>query len=234
MGLAMTADANGNQKQVYAELQEAASNPNLRPRELFVKFRTLVHELMRLYLSQHRPLLSYLYNASRDATALYQEAKARYRPMDESARANLTLATFLGWLQKDGIGILNYWPFALLQQSSANVYAAILLFECDKLIREQKRFLEISGELETGPQFAGHHFSRIIRAAGNQYRHGATWPEDATLGQEDAQVLRDIGVTNLRAPTAQAETLALIGGSTYFDFEERFIKSVVEIGESLT
>lgn len=226
----MTPEVNdhNDSREVLEELKAASAKPRLTPRELVQQQPKFVRTVMQLVFAQWRPLLSFLYNASRDARKLLADSKAKWELRPPALKPDESIAGLIAWIQNNGIDAFNHLPFQLLQEASANVYAAILLFECDKLVRQVKKTMD-AGDREAGPAFSGEPFSRILRAAGNQYRHGNDWPDVSTLGIEDARVLTAIGVTDVRAVNAQAEILAIVGGSGYFDFEENLLATITEL-----
>lgn len=223
------------QQKVVEEFKRAAAQPRQTIQEAIRKSPNLARGVFRFYFSQVRNVLAFLYNGAIDARSLLGETRKRFQPL-ETIKVELKdqpgIAGVFEWLKKYGVDALDYWPFALAQEASANIYAAILLFEVDKLIRQLKKTLALP-DVETGPMFAGQPFSRIVRAAGNQYRHAAEWADCASLDRDDATVLKRIGVADVTSASVPSDVLAIIGGSNYFEFEANVQAAVFELLEKV-
>lgn len=214
---------------LVAEIKEAAKHPAISVRDAIGKAPQVANELIRLLLTQHRPLLAELYNSSRSAREMYERSIDRWNPLDMRTVENL--GTVLQWVLRHGLGGVNYGLFGMVQQSSANVYSAILMFECDKFIRAFKTQLDLP-DLEAGPMFLGQPFTRILRAAGNQYRHGLLWMSNPDAKKiDDVQTLSAIGVRDVSSADVPSQVLGIIGGASYFEFEDSLFESLFSITE---
>jgi len=200
--------------------------------EIARKFPQLIDAALRFGISQHRPLLSFLYYNSQAARTMHEGTRGRWTPL--VIEQGMGISGLLSWIVKHGLGALNYGSFSMLQASSANVYAAILIFESDKLIRGYKKALNLE-KLEVGPEFKGQKFSRVLRAAGNQYRHGDAWKTNADAETiDDAKVLADIGIDDVSSADVPYNVLRVVGGSSYFDFEESLLGALAELTKTFT
>jgi hypothetical protein len=198
-----------------ASLSSSASSDEERSKAFVAALTTrpgLAALAVNAFLSTNRPTLSMLYSSARSSDELRAGLDERSQSKSSDGLKGLELvATLFGFVHN-----------ARVQAYTASAYASALLLLVDNGFYELKYVGDIDKDRHGGPLFQGQEFSRLVRAATNQLRHGHGWRGEPqhSMAKQNIATLRAIGIEDVVSNSVPMLVLNVIRGDSYFEFEK--------------